>query len=141
LKTAAGFRTYLKEKVQVLIDGKDDRSGYIAAVHDEATGITDEVMTVGNLLTIQGYGLKIEAEESRKTQTGVFFKPSTGNPVKASIIAVNEPRTLKLIVPPELETGTAYTLNIITQSSVKGSGHQLKELREAVSDFTLTAQN
>ena len=55
------------------------------------------------------------------------------------IIAVNEPRTLKIIVPA-LNPGTMYLLMIVTQSSAKGHSNLLKTVRELHSDFTLTAQ-
>ena len=58
---------------------------------------------------------------------------------KAEIIAVNEPRTLKVIVPA-LERGSAYRLAVITHSSAKNSGSLLKKAREIRSDFELVAQ-
>jgi len=68
----------------------------------------------------------------------MYFMPPSGMPVKASIIAVNEPRTLKLIVPPGLAKGTAYKVCVTTQSSARGSNHLLKEPQQSISDFTLT---
>jgi hypothetical protein len=53
---------------------------------------------------------------------------------------VNEPRTLKVIVPA-LETGKAYVLKLVTQSSAKGGGALLKKVRDMRSDFILIAQN
>jgi hypothetical protein len=140
MQCSADFRAYLRDRGQVQIDGKDEAEGYIAEARDEATGLVDEVMTKGNLLTIHGYGLKIEADAAHAMQAGVFFKPETGIPIKSAIMAVNEPRTLKIIVPPGVVVGTAYTIYVITQGSARGSNHLLKELRQAVSEFTLTAQ-
>ena len=68
----------------------------------------------------------------------MFFKPPDGIPIKASIIAVNEPKTLKIIVPPNLEVGTAYTVYVVTQGATR-SYHLLKETRQAIAAFTLTA--
>jgi hypothetical protein len=92
---------------------------------------------VGNILTIHGYGLKLEAPTG--FSPGVFFKPATGVPIEATVIAVNEPRTLKLVVPAGLTDGAAYTLAVQTWSSVKSYGYMVKEMRDMRSDFTLTA--
>jgi hypothetical protein len=105
----------------------------------------DEVATIGNLLTIHGFGLKIEGDEEHRDAVGLFFEPEDESPVpcgavKVDIIAVNEPRTLKVIVPRCLTAGTVYRLKLVTQGSAKTHSHLLKELRETRSDFTLTAQ-
>jgi len=137
LRPSGEFCNYLREKVKAQIIGKDDAEGYIAKAIDEATGLVDEVMTVGNVLTIHGYGLKIEHDSKHGGQSGVYFKPPNAIPIKASIIPVNEPRTLKVIVPAGLAANTPYTLYVITQGAVKGSSHLLKELRQSISEFTL----
>jgi hypothetical protein len=137
MQASASLREYLKERVQVQIDGKDDDEGYIAQATDEATGLVDEVATVGNILTIHGYGLKLEAPTG--FSPGVFFKPATGVPIEATVIAVNEPRTLKLVVPAGLTNGVAYQLVVQTWSSSKGGSALLKKMRDMRSDFTLTA--
>jgi len=136
LQPSAALRKYLKEKVQVQIDGKEEVEGYIAQATDEATGLVDEIATVGNILTIHGYGLKLEAPPSYTA--GVFFKPESGLPVEATIIAVNEPRTLKLVVPAGLVNGVPYRLRVQTWSSPRNGGAILKNMRDVRSEFTLT---
>jgi hypothetical protein len=140
LQVSADFRKYLKEKVQVQIDGKEETDGFIAQAIDEATGLVDEAATIGNVLTLNGYGMKLETAPGHHTEAAIFFKPPTGLPTEVSVIAVNEPRTIKLIVPATLTVGTAYQLVINTMSSVK-SGHPTKVMRDMRSEFTLTAQN
>jgi hypothetical protein len=61
--------------------------------------------------------------------------------VKADIRAVNEPRLLKAIAPLRDLPGTDYHLLIVTQSSTKGNGRLLKNIREVRSEFKLTAQS
>ncbi|MDR2731377.1 MAG: DUF4469 domain-containing protein [Treponema sp.] len=140
LQTSAAFRKYLKEKVKTEFGGVDQSDGLIAEAYDEASEMTDEVATIGNLLTIHGYGLKIEGDDARKDSVGLFFEPEEGGAaVKTEIIAVNEPRTLKVIVPA-LEAGKSYILKIVTQSSAKGGGSLLKNTREMRPEFSLTAQ-
>jgi hypothetical protein len=136
---SAGFRKYLAEKVTVEFDGIDQSDGLIAEARDEATGLVDETATIGNILTIHGFGLKIEADEEHKEQSGVFFVPKPGVPIKAKVLAVNEPRTLKVVVPAELAEGTAYQIAVETWSSAKGGGALLKKARDMRSDFKVTA--
>jgi hypothetical protein len=139
LQASAALRRYIRERVQVEFDGIDQRDGLIAEALDEHTGQLDEVMTLGNLLTIRGYGLKIEADAAHADQAGLFFDDGSSAPVKAEILAVNEPRTLKAIVPASLVIGKDYALKVLTQSSAKGSSGLLKSLREVQSEFKLTA--
>jgi hypothetical protein len=139
LKTSTTFRKYLREHIRLVFDGLHDNSGLIAKATDEATGLVDELMTRGHILTISGYGLKIESEETQKDIVGVFFKPTTGTPVKAPVVVVNNPRTLKVLIPSGLKKGTAYQVIIETMSSLQGSGTMLKKVRNLCSEFTLTA--
>ena len=138
LQASMGFRRYLKEKVKVKFDGVDRHFSFIAEITDEATGLVDDVMTVGNLLTIRGSGIKIESDETHKDQVGVFFRNPSGKTTKAKIIAVNEPRTLKVLVPTELCSGALYRIEVATQSSGK-SRHMLKELRNIHSELLFAA--
>jgi hypothetical protein len=141
LQASAALRKYLRERVQVEFDGVDQRDGLIAEAVDEHTGQVDDVMTIGNLLTIRGYGLKVEAEAKYAAEVGLFFDDGENPPVKAEILAVNEPRTLKAIVPASLAVGKDYALKVLTQSSTKGSSSLLKGLREIHSEFKLTAHS
>ena len=141
LQTSAAFRAYLKDKVQVELSGIDQSDGHITEAYDEATGLADEAATLGNLLTIRGSGLKIDCDEAHEEEVGLYFVSECCEvPIKVQIIAVNEPRTLKVIVPAGLEPGVSYTLKIVTQSSAKGNSTLRKHLRELQSDFALTVQ-
>jgi hypothetical protein len=132
-----GFRSYIAEKVTVQFDGFFVSEGIIGSAVDEDTGRIDSVATIGRLLTIHGVGLKIGSDEAHKAVVGVFFyAPSTGNAVKATIVPVNEPKMLKVIVPA-LDTSRSYRIRIATQLPVSGGGKFLKELRNIESDFAL----
>jgi hypothetical protein len=50
---------------------------------------------------------------------------------------VNEPKTVKVVIPEDLSQGKSYYLKIVTQSSVKGGGLLLKNTREVRSEFPL----
>jgi hypothetical protein len=140
LQTSAEFREYIQNNVTVVFDGVDDNDGHIGEARDEATGLFDDIMTRGNILTIHGTGLKIESDDAHKGEVGLFFTAPNGAQFKADIIAVNEPKTIKAVVPSSLPSAVPFTICIKTQSSAKGSNHLLKELRELKSEFTLTVQ-
>ena len=111
----------------------------IAEVTDEATGLINELITTGDIITTSGAGIKIEGGYVHRDIVGIFFKPESGEPVKARVIAFNKPRTLKVLVPPELTVGTAYRISVGTLCSVKNSGYMLKKVRNIQSDFSLIA--
>ena len=87
LQVSAALRNYIRERVQVEFDGIDQRDGLIAEAVDEHTGQLDEVMAIGKLLTLRGYGLKIEADVDHADQAGLFFDDGEAAPVKAEILA------------------------------------------------------
>ena len=70
----------------------------------------------------------------------MFFKPSTCVPIEVPVIPVNEPKTLKLLVPADLTVGTKYQIAVQTWSSTRNSGAVLKKMRDLRSDFMVTAQ-
>ncbi|MDR2446946.1 MAG: DUF4469 domain-containing protein [Treponema sp.] len=139
LQVSAAFRSYIRDKMQLEFDGIDLSEGVIGEALDEATGLIDESATIGNLLTVHGAGLKVEGDAEHQTEAGLFFEDGNGARIKAAILAVNEPRTLKAIAPAGLVSGTAYRLVVVTQSSAKNASAVLKNLREVHSEFTLTA--
>ena len=128
-----------QDKTEIKIDGVDQRDGMIAEATDEATGLMDDVATIGNILTIRGVGLKIATAPDNPVKASAFFKPPSGVPTEVSVIAVNEPKTLKVLVPPDLVVGTKYQIVVQTQSSAKSSGHIIKKMRDMRSDFMVTA--
>ena len=142
MQTSARFRNYLKDRVKIVIDGIDQNDGYIAEITDETTEAVDDWTAPGHLLTIRGWGLKIDGAEENKNAIGLYFVPvdETLTEVKAEILAVNEPRTVKVIVPHSVATGFKYTLKIVTQTSAKRSGHLMKNSREVHSETILSIE-
>ena len=138
LQVSPAFRKYLKEKVRITIDGVYENEGRISGVIDGETGLENEIMTIGSILTINGLGLRIKDNE-QNDQAGLYFIPENGEPVKAKVVSLNKTRTLMALVPGNLVEGTAYSLTIETRSSTKGNG-LLKNMRTVSSDFTLLAQ-
>lgn len=140
IQVSHALRNYLKTNVRVEFDGIDNTEGLIACAVDEATGLTDTTVTMGSILSIYGMGLKVENDEDKSTVAGVFFKPADGLPIKAELLVVNEPKTLKVLVPSTLIEGTDYQLAVFTQSPVKNAGYRLKLMRDMRSDCLLTAK-
>jgi hypothetical protein len=73
--------------------------------------VIEEGLTAGleliYYLAADGAGLKIESDEAHWNDAGLFFEDPNGAAVKAEALAVNEPRTLKAVVPASLAAGTA----------------------------------
>jgi hypothetical protein len=141
IQAAAEYQRYLRDTVQVQFDGVNEAEGLIGGARDECTELDDEVMTIGNLLSIHGYGLKIKADAEHQGEAGLWFDDGVNAPVKAQLVAVNEPRNLKAVVPAALVAGTDYTLKVVTQFPGHGGGTLRKSLREVYADFKLTAQD
>jgi len=133
------FQNYLGKNVVITIDGIDQSDSIIARVIDEATGLVNECVTLDNIITVEGLGLKIETDEAHKGEVGLFLVPEADGPAVKARVLINEPKTLKALVPAGLSVGAAYTLRVVTQSSAIVSNYLLKELREIQSRFALTA--
>jgi hypothetical protein len=67
LQVNATYSKYLKENVQILIDGKDDAEGFIAQATDEATGLIDET---ANRQHTYHPRLRLKAGDSPRTPHG-----------------------------------------------------------------------
>ncbi|MDR1130732.1 MAG: DUF4469 domain-containing protein [Prevotellaceae bacterium] len=136
MNAAADFTKYIRERVEVVFDGIYEANGLIGEVLDELTGVRDDIMTVGNIIDVRGSGLKILANGEHASEAGFFFASEATGEIRATVIPVNEPRLLKVLVPPLPPAD--YTIIIRTQSSaIKASTTLLKNIREIKSDFTV----
>jgi len=99
-------------------------------------------LTQGNLITIRGWGLKIDGTEDNHDTIGLYFVPVAGGgqSPKAEIIAVNEPKTLKAIVPTGFNSTYPHRIKIVTQTSAKNGMAILKNTRELWSEAAYTIQ-
>ncbi|MDR1169622.1 MAG: DUF4469 domain-containing protein [Prevotellaceae bacterium] len=131
------YKEYIRERVNVMFDGIYDVNGLIGEVLDEVTGLKNETITVGNIIDIHGWGLKIAGDEEHADQIGFFFTSEATGDIQATVIPVNKPTLLKVLVPPL--SAEDYFVVIRTQSSAKSArGVFLKNLREIKSVFTVT---
>jgi hypothetical protein len=63
-------------RIEVVIDGVHDGSGYVAEFTDVSTGAVDETLTPGGMFTVEGHKLKIAGSHP---DNGVYFVDA-GNP-------------------------------------------------------------
>jgi hypothetical protein len=140
LTTDNDYRNYIHDHATVVFDGIEESNGLIGEVVDEATGLIDQVITLDNIVTITGYGLKIESDSEHANLVGVFLAAPNFDPIPVKTIALNEPRTLKVLIPGNLDMSVEYYLIVRTQSAVKPTGVPLKNMREMITDFLLTIQ-
>jgi hypothetical protein len=128
-----GLRKML-DLIEVISEGLADTAGFIAEIEDVATGLVNDVLTLGKMFTLWGGKIKIEGDPRK---TGVFFyQPGSPNvSIKVTEnLAVNDPSKIIGIVP-ELLPGDWY---VEVRTYYSGTaGRPLKELRTIRSTFTV----
>ena len=139
LQISSRYRKYLREKVKLCFAGIDHNEGFITEARDESTGCINQMVTPGSILTIHGKGLKIDSDAESEVDSGVFFLPSEGEPIKAPVVSLNEPKRLMVLVPNQLVPGTSYAIAVQTMSSVRNGGRLQKKMRGIQSEFRLLA--
>lgn len=103
----------------------------IDKVNDWASGTSDDILTPGDVLEITGNNLKIH---DNLEEEGVFFiHQSDDGETEAARIHTNEPKTLTLRIPEELETDT-YRLE------VRNTRYDTEKLRTSIHAPELTVQ-
>jgi hypothetical protein len=143
LNLSSELRKYIRDHVELQIDGIEENPGIISEVINLETGEVNETIKINKLCEVRGAGLKIAADAEHTDDVGIFLENATsGTRVKLEPtgIAVNEPRDLKALVhnPAGIFVDTAYYVVIRTQSAATNSSSLLKHVREMKSDFTVT---
>jgi hypothetical protein len=135
------LQQYLREHVEVQIEGKKPVNGYIAEVHDRQSDSDTEV-TIGGFITIYGAGMKIAADPEHESDAGVYFESvADGTRIRQEMrnLAVNKSHTIKQVTSG-LTAGQTYRVVIRTQMDIHGNSNKLlKKVREMIWDGTLTA--
>jgi hypothetical protein len=103
----------------------------IQEVKDSISGKVNEDLTPNGVIEVRGYSLKISGDE----RCGLWFIPTQGEAIKATIFIENKPSTVIAIIPA-LAPGN-YNIRIVTQHS---SGKELKEPKSVIYPKTLTVQ-
>lgn len=110
----SGMREALKTVKTVSLGAKPDAAN-IELVTDTLTDLTDGSITPGEDIRIDGNRIKIAGPEGEETN-GVFFVPTTGNPIPVTRrLTRNDPSCLIARVP--MLTVGNYTLRIVTHFS------------------------
>jgi nucleoid DNA-binding protein len=93
----------------------------ILEVVDSVSGTMNEQLTPGGVLKIWGDNIKISGDNP---DCGLYFVPTSGDTLKAQVIAQNKPKSIIIAIPP-LAAGT-YTLKLVTQFT---HSHMIKSPR------------
>jgi len=90
----------------------------ILEVVDIVSGKMNDQLTPGGVLKVWGDNIKITGDNPN---CGLYFVPTSGETVKAQVIAQNKPKSLIVLIPM-LSIGI-YTIKVVTQFT---NGHFLK---------------
>lgn len=130
------------QNVEITHSEYTEPQGAVLSVTDIATGKTDNTVTRGGSLLLQGKGIKVGGDDS-----GIWFapliaedKPDTdeGNWIKVeSALIYNTQSKLLFTLPATLTADTKYRIIIRSRYSGKNS-HLRKEIVETVSDILTT---
>ncbi|MDR1258457.1 MAG: DUF4469 domain-containing protein [Tannerellaceae bacterium] len=145
IRVSQAFRRYIRDHVKVDIKGVDETNGHIFTVTDDATGKENEVITIGKPVHIKGIGLKILHDDIQThiDKVGLWFIPNGGMRIdyKSTFVIINETHTIAAIVPEDLVPDTDYYIELVTQSSVRGIGLLLREVRRMRTDHIFMAKS
>lgn len=120
-------------ETKVMTDGAAKTGPVIGKVTDSFNGNTDQTLTPGMPIVVEGGNMKITGSNEAN---GFFFVPATGSgsSVKASVVVGNTPSTLTVMVPANLAKGDYY-VKVVTQY---GRGGLLKDPRSYQYPLILT---
>lgn len=110
----------------------------IESTLDVTTSDTNGNLTIGGAVIVYGKRLKVAGDGS-----GVWFSKAADDgsydtsaaTTEITLLAINMPSKLMFTLPDDLEAGTYY---IVVKTASTHSNVVLKNLRTAVSDFTVT---
>jgi hypothetical protein len=139
INTSLAFQAYIREHVKLDFKGIDETHGHMFIFLDEASG-TDLKVTRGGLFDIHGTGLKIahDDEPAHINTVGLWFVLASNQAtrIRVTAVAVNEPKQVIFVAPTTLVANQVYSIEIVTQSSVKNSGWMLVNTRTVRSEQT-----
>ena len=118
--------TLLRDAVTKVKCEKTESAGtdpYITEVTDVVSGKVNEVLTKGGVVQLVGSRLKFDAKDAAQ---GIFFVPETGEAVRATVKAENNPARLMAIIPAGLKAGTHY---IEVRTKISSSPKPLKNVK------------
>jgi hypothetical protein len=123
------------DKVEVHIDGIAEADAYIDEVVDVKTGVSDEVLSIGELFIAHGAKIKAGGDDPR---VGVFFTDINGNDTQVPMDTIAENGSTKLIGKIPILAPGVWHLKIVTLQA--SGGTFLKEPRTILYPVDLTVQ-
>jgi hypothetical protein len=115
------------------------QNGQIDEVIDQASGVVNKEITIGNYVKLRGTGLRVAEPANPDEDTGVWFVDETGATTRCPLIADNGMHAVKFLVPT-LADGKKYRVRIVTYSSVRDFKYLLQHERTMETAFEVTAK-
>lgn len=125
MSAGSSLRAELANVGVKMIGTKDAGGAKIGSVTDLETGESSGVLTIGEMIEIDGVKIKIQDEKDEAQ--GVFFINSTGEHRATTRLAVNKPTQIMVKVPKDLAEGE---IALVVRTKYTGSSTTLKAIRE-----------
>jgi hypothetical protein len=130
----------MSETIDLECKGLVPQNGEIDSVTDFVSGKVNSEVTIGNFVDVRGRGLRIAAPKNPTEETGVWLVDESGTATRCPLIAINQMRRLRFVLPAGLADGTKYRVRVVTYASVRQQKHLLKDSRTMESTFQFTAK-
>jgi hypothetical protein len=129
----------MSEVISLDCMGVIPQNGQIDEVIDQASGVVNREITIGNYIELRGTGLRVAAPPNPDEKTGVWFVDENNAATKCPLIADNGMHAVKFL-SPGLADGKKYKVRIVTYSSVRERGLLIKNHRTMETTFQVTAK-
>ncbi|OAV67496.1 hypothetical protein Barb6XT_01450 [Bacteroidales bacterium Barb6XT] len=142
ITAAPQLRDYIADKVKLHFEGVNPIEGYIEQMIDALSGTTNDEATPNGAMTVLGYGLKVmdDGTPEHVARAGAWLESVLGDRLRAKVI-VNEPKRLVLSLPGNLQPGTLWWLEIVSQANPNHSSSLMKEMLVTRSEVQLRVKN
>jgi hypothetical protein len=130
----------MSEAIDLECKGLVPQNGEIDSVTDLTSGKVNSEVTIGQFVDVRGRGLRIAAPANPTEDTGVWLVDETGSAIACPLIAINQMRRLRFVLPTALNDGKKYKVRVVTYNSVHAQKHLNKNVRTMESPFMFTAK-
>jgi hypothetical protein len=130
----------MSDSIDLECKGLVPQNGEIDSVIDFTSGKVNSEVTIGNFVDVRGRGLRIAAPKNPQEETGVWVVDEAGMATRCPLIAINQMRRLRFVLPAGLADGTKYRLRVVTYASVRTKAQLLKNHRVMETPFQFIAK-
>jgi hypothetical protein len=130
----------MSETIDLECKGLVPQNGEIDSVTDFVSGKVNSEVTIGNFVDVRGRGLRIAAPKNPTEETGVWAVDETGKATRCALVAVNQMRRLRFVLPAGLTDGKKYRVRVVTYASVRKRDLLIKNHRTMETNFQVTAK-